>query len=198
MSRTLRLCLVLLAAALAGMAVPASAQTAGVPASPSIVLTPNSGKAGQTLRVTLSGLRCRPDYRYTFEPQGVTAVALPCSPSSLDLAPAAIQVTISPNAPAGPYALLIAGRDMAPIRVPRAFTVRPAEPPAGRIEGAAPRVDRITPQDLAPGGTFTLTLYGSGFTQGMTVDFGRGICIVSRRLRTSLVCNETHNRAEKA
>jgi hypothetical protein len=179
MSRTLRLCRILIAVSLLGMAARAPAQTAGVSTSAQIVLTPNSGTAGQTLTVTLSGVKCRPDYRYAFEPGGITASALPCAQAALAAAPASMLVTISPKAQAGAYALVITGRDMVQVRVPDAFTVRPTAPPAGRTEGAAPRVDRVNPQDLTAGGTFTLTLYGSGFSQGMAVDFGRGIQVLS-------------------
>ncbi len=179
MDRTLRLCQLLLTAILLAMATSPAAQTTGAPTAAQIALTPSSGTAGQTLTATLSGIRCRPDYRYAFEPQGLTAAALPCSQAELAAAPATLQVTISPRAPAGAYALVISGRDMSPIRVSGAFTVRPSPPPPGRTEGQAPRVDRVVPQDLTPGGTFTLTLYGSGFTQGMTVSFGQGLQVLS-------------------
>lgn len=179
MDRTLRLCQLLFTAILLAMATSPAAQTAGAPTAAQIALTPNSGTAGQTLPVTVSGIRCRSDFAYAFEPQGLTATALPCGQAALAAAPATLQVTISPRAPAGAYALVISGRDMRPIRVSGAFTVRPAAPPPGRTEGQAPRVDRVVPQDLTPGGTFTLTLYGSGFTQGMTVSFGQGLQVLS-------------------
>lgn len=156
---------------------------APAPAPTPLSLSPNLGMAGQTLTASVQGLPCRADYRYSFEPAGITATALPCAPTAAAVAPASVQLVLSPQAPAGPYTLVVQGRDMRPVRVPNAFTVT-APTPGGRVQPGrdllpAPRVDRLAPQQLAPGQTATLTLYGSGFTQGMTVDFGRDVTALS-------------------
>jgi len=143
-----------------------------------VLLSPNAGVQGQTLTATVVGLKCRSDYRYSFEPAGIGVKAAPCAQLDVQV-PATLQLTISPQAKPGPHTLVIAGMDMVPIRVQGAFTVMPSGATAERPEGAAPRVDRVSPQDLAPGKTFTLTLYGAGFTQGMTVTFGRDIQALS-------------------
>ncbi len=179
MRRTTKFRMVFFGAALLGTALAMFAQTAGVPSTPQIFLTPNTGTAGQTLNVSVQGMKCRADYRYVFQPPGISVKALPCAPLKDVLVPATLQLTISPQATAGVYTLVVAGMDMMPIQVPGAFTVLPSAPPPGRIEAAAARVDRVSPQEVSPGETYTLTLYGEGFTQGMTVGFGRDLQVLS-------------------
>ena len=179
MRRTTKFRIVFLAAALLGTVLAMFAQTAGAPSTPQIFLTPNMGTAGQTLNVSVQGMRCRADYRYVFQPPGISVKALPCAPLKDVLVPAALQLTISPQAKAGVYTLVVTGMDMMPIQVPGAFTVLPSAPPPGRIGGGAARVDRVSPQEVSPGETYTLTLYGEGFTQGMTVGFGHDLQVLS-------------------
>lgn len=144
-------------------------------------LSPNIGQAGQTLTATVLGIACRDDYRLAFEPAGITAKTLPCAQATLAAAPFAVQLAISPQAQPGPYTVTLTGRDMRAVRVPGAFTVlaAPTRGGPGRAELPLPRVDRLAPQQLNPGQSAMLTLYGSGFTQGMTVDFGRDVTVLS-------------------
>ena len=179
MRRTTKFRSVFLAVALLGTVLAMFAQTAGAPSTPQIFLTPNMGTAGQTLNVSVQGMRCRADYRYVLQPPGISVKALPCAPLKDVLVPAALQLTISPQAKAGVYTLVVTGMDMMAIQVPGAFTVLPSAPPPGRMHGGAARVDRVSPQEVSPGETYTLTLYGEGFTQGMTVGFGRDIQVLS-------------------
>jgi hypothetical protein len=179
MRRSTKFWMVFLLAALMGGTLATLSQTASAPSTPRIFLTPDTGTAGQTITVSVQGLRCRADYRFAFQPAGISVKALPCAPVKDALVPATLQLTISPQAKSGAYALVITGLDMMPIQVPGAFTVLPSPPPAGRIEGGAARVDRVSPQEVSPGETYTLTLYGEGFTQGMTVGFGPDIQVLA-------------------
>jgi hypothetical protein len=134
-----------------------------------VFLIPNSGQQGQTLNVMAQGLPCSPRLRLTFVPEGLAVSNLQCSGGGLagNVAGATFTLTISPNAQLGVYTL-VASYGNESRRFPAAFTVLPGVPP----QGPPPRVDRVAPQDLEPGKTYTLSIYGFAFSPGTTIDFG--------------------------
>ncbi len=145
-----------------------------------IQLVPPSGFQGQTLRVTAQGLAYSRRLELSFVPEGLTVsnvqgtpassprntlAAVPSTPAS----PVSFTLTIAKHARPGPYTLVIGTPDGA-YRVPKAFTVLARRQPVPQF--APPRVDRVSPQDLQPGKTYTLNLTGEAFRQGMRVSFG--------------------------
>ncbi|MEJ2422068.1 MAG: hypothetical protein P8018_10245, partial [Acidobacteriota bacterium] len=185
----LALALAALAAALAGVSLSASPVPQSAMEGKKYVkavqvhLVPSSGRQGQTLHVTAEGLPYSQALRLSFAPKGLTVsnmegtpasaptnaiAAVPSTPAS----PVSFTLTISRNARPGVYTFLIGTPDGV-FRVPAAFTVLARPGPLQQV--VPPRINRVTPQDLERGKTYTLNLFGDAFRQGMRVSFGHDL-----------------------
>ncbi len=131
--------------------------------------TRGTGHPGETLTVEAVGLTGATDMRIRFEPQGLSVSNL----RSVDRG-SAFQLAIAVDAGPGAYSLVVQGRDQQPKVFPGAFTVLPASSRA-----ALTRILRVEPDHLEPGGTYNLTLLGTGFSNGMSVDLGHDVQIIA-------------------
>lgn len=158
---------------LLGTALSGAGQTAGVPPAgrpgetrtASVVLQPNTGRAGETLSVEAVGLHDAPGLTVAFEPAGLAVTELRRTERGVGF-----RLAIAAGARPGSYTLVVRGGDLPPRSFPAAFTVLPAI----HLREEA-RVLRVEPSQVEPGKTYTLTLFGQGFVPDMTVSFGRDV-----------------------
>ncbi|MEJ2369120.1 MAG: hypothetical protein P8Z49_12470 [Acidobacteriota bacterium] len=129
---------------------------------PNVVLQPNQGRPGDVVSVRAVNMPRDRSAKIFFQPPGLRISNIQWGDY------VTFRVAVAKNARPGAYTLVISPMQRAPVRVPGAFIVLPAP----RERAAPPRVLRVSPQQLDPGKTYTLTLYGEAFQQGMKVDFG--------------------------
>ena len=141
----------------------------GAVAAPAPILNPSAGHPGETLTVEAMGLMGATGMTIGFEPQGLSVSNLrPVDRGS------AFQLTIAADANPGAYSLVVKGRDRQPQVYPGAFTVFPSSTRTGTA-----RILKVEPDQLQIGGTYNLVLFGIGFSNGMSVDFGHDLQIIA-------------------